>query len=83
MIQDGGAGGHHLQGGSLSNESSRFGEASPWVLSAAANSSGSPICSVSEALTTVVQPRADAPTDDTTPAFEGTTVPASMSSLAH
>ena len=55
----------------------------PWFLSTTANPSTGAICSVSEALTTVMQPKADAPTYDTTLEFEGITALASTSSPAH
>ena len=54
-----------------------------WFLSAPANPSAGPICSVSKELATVAQPRADAPVDDTTPGCEDSPDPASMSSPAH
>ena len=52
----------------------------PWFLSATASSSAGLSCSVSETLTTVMQPKVDAPMDDTTPEFQGTTAPVSMNS---
>ena len=52
----------------------------PWFLSATANPSAGPICSVSEALATVMQPRMDAPADNTTSGFEGYLAPVSMCS---
>ena len=52
----------------------------PWFLSATAKSGAGPTCSVSEALTTIMQPRVDAPMDNTTPEFKGTTALASTSS---
>ena len=55
----------------------------PWFLSAAANPCTGPVCSVTEVLTTVAQPGADVPADNTTLGFEGSMVPASMTSAAH
>ena len=52
----------------------------PWFLSATANPSAGPICSISEAFTTFMQSRADVPADNTTPGFEGSPAPASMNS---
>ena len=55
----------------------------PWFLSAAAKSNVVPACSMSEALTTAMQPRADTPMDDTNPELEGTTALAPISSPVH
>ena len=44
----------------------------PWFLSAAAKSSVGPMHSVSEALTAIMQPRTDTPTDETTPRLKRT-----------
>ena len=55
----------------------------PWFLSIVASSSAGPKCSVSEALAAIMQPRADAPMEDTTPEFEGTTALVSISSPTH
>ena len=54
----------------------------PWFLSAMASSTAGPLCSVSEAFTTSMQPRVDAPMEDITPELKDTTAPASMSSPA-
>ena len=51
----------------------------PRFISTTANPSTGPVWSVSEALTSVMQPRADAPADNTTPGFKGSLTPASMS----
>ena len=53
-----------------------------WFLSATASSGAGTTCSVSEALTTIMQPRADAPMDNTIPEFQGTAGPASTSGQA-
>ena len=55
----------------------------PWFLPTTAKSSAGPVHSVSEALTTIMQPRADTPMDDTTPELKGTTALACTSSPAY
>ena len=54
----------------------------PWFLSATTSPGAGPVCSVIEALTTVMQPKADASVYNTTWEFKGSTAPASMSSPA-
>ena len=54
----------------------------PWFPSTATKSGAGPTCPVSEALTAIMQLRADTPVDDTTEELKDTTAPASTSSLA-
>ena len=55
----------------------------PWFLSTAANPSAGAIHSLSEAHAIVVQTRAGAPANDTTPKFKGSQAPIVMSSPTH
>ena len=55
----------------------------PWVLFTVANPITGPVCSMSEALASDMQPIVDAPAGDTNPVFEGSLAPASTSSPAH